>query len=75
MNNRITRAQNYVKDHAPELVTAAASVTVLVVMLRNIDSVNRNIRTAQAAIPLMIEDGRPFTYYPSVGLFYDTPDK
>ncbi len=74
-NNRITRSKNYMKDHAPELITATASVGGLAVMLRYLDSVNSNIRLAQAAIPLMIEEGRPFTYYPGVGLFHDNPDK
>ena len=72
--HRIQRTKQYLKDRAPEIVTAVASVSTLIVVVRYLNSVNSNLELAQKAIPIMIDSGKPFNYYPGVGLYYTEPE-
>lgn len=73
LKDRIKKAKQVVKDYAP-VITATSSVLILTVMIRNIESTNRNIIRAQTAIPEMVKGGKPFTYYPQIGFYYDDPE-
>lgn len=78
MHDRIVKVKEYVKDRAPEIITATAAVTLVGLALltrANVRSLNnaraRDIRAMQLALPEMIKSGRSFTFYPEIGAFWD----
>jgi hypothetical protein len=80
MKDRITKAKEYMKEHAPQIITATAAVVLVGLTLKTrkdvrvyLTSMNENRLEMQWAIPEMIKTERPFTYYPGIGAFWDAP--
>ncbi len=68
MKNQIAQAKVYVKEHAPELITAASVVT-LVVLTRTAQKDALELRRdAIHMVGEMNRLGEPFTYYPGLGV-------
>lgn len=69
MNEKLAKAKSYVTAHAPELVTAVASVGTLVAILL-INKTQEDRRQAlMHGIALAKDEGWDFDVYPGVGLF------
>lgn len=74
MKNRLAKVGSYVKDHAPELITATAAVVLTAFVIKTISHEHEQRWIMQRAISAMREDGRPFTYYPGIGVYWDNQE-
>lgn len=78
MNTPAAKAKAYVKEHAPEIITAIAAVAVVGLIIKTrkdvrglVNAYANDVRQMQIAIPEMIKMDRPFTYYPGIAAFWD----
>lgn len=68
----ITKVKNYVKEHAPELIGAAACV-VIAVTIRQARNDDVEFRQGVAhVIGVMNSNEIPFTYHPGIGVYADS---
>lgn len=71
MNEKFARIKKYVKAHAPQLVTAVATVgTLVVVTLERKDRKDQQKGWA-TAIAVAKDKGWKYDFFPGVGLFVD----
>ena len=69
MKNRFNQVKTYVKDHAPEIITAAG-VIAIAIMTRNALKDASEFKSSQNhIIGVLNGSGKPFTFYPGVGTF------
>lgn len=71
MNKKIAKVKSYITIHAPELVTAVATIGILAVVAKDRKDLKDGRDNMGRAISKAKDEGWTYDFYPGVGLFVD----